>query len=74
MSGYRGITPGMAGGYGLGAAMWFGPGPAPYGWVAIGGDAGAAIFGSAAAGGSGIYSGLGLGLRRVEDDADRLAA
>jgi hypothetical protein len=53
--------------------MSFGPDPASCGWAAIGGDMAMAMCGSAAAGGSGIYPVLGLGLRWINDDADGFA-
>src|ERR1019366_9319594 len=73
MCGRQAIIPGTAAGYGLEAAMSFGPDQPPSGWVAIGGDMAAAMCGSAAAGGSEIHPVLGLGLQRIDDDTDSLA-
>src|ERR1019366_262156 len=74
MCGRQAIIPGTAAGYGLEAAMSFGPDQPPSGWVAIGGDMAAAMCGSAAAGGSEIHPVLGLGLQRIDDDTDSFAA
>ena len=52
MSGRLAIGAGMAAGSGSAAAMWFGRGPAPFGWEDIGGDTATAMSGSAAVGGS----------------------